>query len=115
MSTPFATWARSRSRDRRRARGFTLLEMLVSLIVGTLIVGGVMGLISSSMQYKFRLKDKSLAQPILETAAQAILADPKRIGDRYLREPKGSPCGFGQYRSIREKRAETASLRVMLD
>ncbi len=66
---------------RRDSRGFTLLEMLISLIIGTLIVGGVMGLISVSMQYRFRMKDKRQIQPILETAAQAILADPGRIAD----------------------------------
>lgn len=63
------------------SRGFTLLEMLVSLIIGTIVAGGVMGLISVSLQHKFRLKDKSQIQPILETAAEAILADPQRIRD----------------------------------
>ncbi len=63
------------------SRGFTLLEMLISLIIGTIIVGAVMGLISVSLQYRFRMKDKRQIQPILETAAQAILADPGRIAD----------------------------------
>jgi len=74
-------------------RGFTLLEMLVSLIIGTIMVGGVMGLISTSMQHKFRIQEKSRIQPILETAAQTILADPKRIaeGSVSFGELAGSP------------------------
>ncbi|MEM5788806.1 MAG: hypothetical protein AAGU11_15960, partial [Syntrophobacteraceae bacterium] len=52
-----------------------------SLMIGTIIVGGVMGLISVSMQHRFRLKDKAQIQPILETAAQTIFDDPKRISD----------------------------------
>lgn len=79
-----------RFRDRR---GFTLLEMLVSLIVGTLIAGGVLGLISMSMQHKFRIREKSQIQPILESAAQMVLADPARVaeGDIRLGELPGSP------------------------
>jgi hypothetical protein len=67
--------------------------MLVSLIVGTLIVGGVMGLISVSMQHKFRLRDKAQIQPILESAAQIILADPARAADGNIKlgELPGSP------------------------
>lgn len=74
-------------------RGFTLLEMLVSLMIGTLIVGGVMGLISVSLQSKFRIRDKSQIQPILESAAQIILADPARVaeGNIQLAELPGSP------------------------
>ncbi|MFZ2445028.1 MAG: prepilin-type N-terminal cleavage/methylation domain-containing protein [Syntrophobacteraceae bacterium] len=121
MSAPLAISARPGLRGKRGRRGFTLLEMLVSLIVGTLIVGGVMGLISSSMQYKFRLKDKAQIRPILETAAQAILADPKKIGEGRI--------AFGELRDspvvgiraipveIREKRAGNPGqlYRVMLD
>lgn len=73
--------------------GFTLLEMLASLIIGTLILGGVMGLISTSMQYKFRIKEKSRVQPVLESAAQIILADPARAGEGAIRFPEldGAP------------------------
>lgn len=80
-------------RGRAGRRGFTLLEMLVSLIIGTIVAGGVMGLISVSLQHKFRLKDKGQIQPILETAAEAILADPQRIKDGSVTfgELAGSP------------------------
>ncbi len=74
-------------------RGFTLIEMLISLAIGVMIVGGVMGVISVSMQYKYRLKEKSRIQPILETAAQAIMADPGRIAEGSIKFGKvsGSP------------------------
>jgi prepilin-type N-terminal cleavage/methylation domain-containing protein len=69
---------------RRSAKGFTLLEVMVSLIVGTIVTGGVMGLISVSLQYKQRLKEKSRIQPVLEAVAQAILADPRQAAEGNL-------------------------------
>ena len=64
--------------------GFTLLEVVVALVIGVVVVGGVMGLISSSLQYSYRLKDKSLVLPILEAAAQEILADPRKAEEGVL-------------------------------
>ncbi len=61
-----------------RRGGFTLLEVLVSLILGSMIVGGLMGLISLSLHYQHRLKIKSQIQPLLESAAEEILADPQK-------------------------------------
>jgi len=61
-----------------RAGGFTLLEVMVSLILGSLIVGGLMGLISLSLHYQHRLQQKSQIQPLLEAAAEEILADPQK-------------------------------------
>jgi prepilin-type N-terminal cleavage/methylation domain-containing protein len=58
--------------------GFTLLEVMVSLVIGALILGGLMGLISVSLQYSQRLKEKSHIQPLLESAAQQILANPEK-------------------------------------
>jgi prepilin-type N-terminal cleavage/methylation domain-containing protein len=76
-----------------RERGFTLLEMLVSLAIGTLIIGAVMGLISESLRYRFNLKEKAGIQPILESAAQVILADPGKALNGFvsLGELEGSP------------------------
>lgn len=81
------------SSTRPGLRGFTLLEMLVSLIIGTIIAGGVMGLISVSMQHKFRIKEKAQIQPIMESAAQILLADPARAteGSVVLNNLNGSP------------------------
>jgi prepilin-type N-terminal cleavage/methylation domain-containing protein len=62
----------------RNRGGFTLLEVMVSLVLGALIVGGLMGLISASLQYSQRLKVKSQIQPLLESAAQEILANPEK-------------------------------------
>ncbi len=67
-----------------RAKGFTLLEVMVALIVGTIVAGGVMGLISVSLQYKQRLKERSRIQPVLEAVAQAILADPRQAAEGNL-------------------------------
>ncbi len=73
--------------------GFTLLEILVSLGISALIIGAVMGLISASLQHKFNLKEKSQLQPILESAAEIILADPVKAmdGSVQLNELSGSP------------------------
>ena len=74
-------------------RGFTLLETMVSLAIGTLIIGAVMGLISESLRYRVNLKEKTNIQPILEAAAQVILADPVKAMDGFVRlgELEGSP------------------------
>jgi len=55
-----------------------LLEVLASLVIGALVVGGLMGLISVSLQYSQRINKKALVQPLLEAAAQEILADPEK-------------------------------------
>ncbi len=57
--------------------GFTLVEIVVCLLLGTLIVGGVMGLFSSSLHQQQRMKEKAEDWPVLEAAAQIILADPE--------------------------------------
>jgi prepilin-type N-terminal cleavage/methylation domain-containing protein len=74
-------------------RGFTLLEMLVSLAIGALIIGAVMGVISESLRYRMNLKEKANVQPILESAAQMVLADPARALEGVVRltEIEGSP------------------------
>jgi prepilin-type N-terminal cleavage/methylation domain-containing protein len=61
--------------------GFTLLEVMVALTIGVLILGGVMGAISSSLQYSHRVKEKSLVQPLLEAVAQEILMEPAKINE----------------------------------
>lgn len=73
--------------------GFTLLEVMIALVIGTLIAGGVMGLISTSLQYRHRLQAKSQVQPVLEAAAQQILADPQEAqqGSLTLRDLPDSP------------------------
>jgi Tfp pilus assembly protein PilV len=70
--------------------GFTLLEVLVSLILATLVIGGVMGLMSVSLRYAQHVKDKTSLQPVLEAAAQEILVQPQRAMDGKL-----SLSGFG--------------------
>lgn len=70
------------------SRGFTLLEVMVSLMISTLIVGGVMGLMSTSLQFMERVKEKSSVQPVLEAAAQEIIAYPEKALDGSLVLPE---------------------------
>ncbi len=114
-------------------RGFTLIEMLISLAIGVVIVGGVMGIISVSMQYKYRLKEKSRIQPILETAAQTIMADPGRIAEGHIAFgnlagspvvgitavpvglPNGVPAANGQlYRVMLDYRGEELEFSILV-
>lgn len=69
---------------RKATAGFTLLEVLVSLILGTLIVGGVMGVISVSLQFIQRVEKKSAVQPVLEAAAQEIIVYPEKAKEGIL-------------------------------
>jgi hypothetical protein len=73
--------------------GFTLVEVVICLLLATLIVGGVMGLISTSLQYSQRVREKAEDRPILEAAAQVILADPKKAesGSLILEGLPGAP------------------------
>jgi len=66
---------------------------VVSLAIGTLIIGSVMGLISESLRYRINLKEKAQVEPILESAAQVILADPVKATHGFVRlgELEGSP------------------------
>jgi len=76
-----------------RRGGFTLLEVVVSLAIGTLIIGSVMGLISESLRYRMNLKEKAQAYTVLDSAAQVILADPVKATQGFVRlgELEGSP------------------------
>lgn len=78
---------------RAGAGGFTLLEVMVSLAVAALLIGSVTGLISEALRYRTSLKEKASAQPILESAAEIILADPEKAthGVVQLTELPGSP------------------------
>jgi prepilin-type N-terminal cleavage/methylation domain-containing protein len=74
-------------------RGFTLLEVMVSLAIGALLIGAVMGLISQALRYRTSLKEKANIQPILESAAEIILADPQKATQGVVRltELEGAP------------------------
>ncbi len=63
--------------NHHREKGFTFLEVMVSLLIGTVVIGGVMGVLSASLKYTNRLQEKTLIQPVLEAVAQEIIADPQ--------------------------------------
>ncbi|PIU31855.1 MAG: hypothetical protein COT06_05880 [Syntrophobacteraceae bacterium CG07_land_8_20_14_0_80_61_8] len=91
--------------NRRRGRagpGFTLMEVLVSLVVGTLIVGGVMGVLGASLHYRQRVLDKSADWPVLEAAAQQVLAEPEAYvgGDIPLPDLPGAPVVRAEWTRI---------------
>jgi prepilin-type N-terminal cleavage/methylation domain-containing protein len=75
------------------SKGFTLLEIMVSLTVGALIMGGVMGAISLSLQYTQRVQKRLLESAVIECAAQQILANPGGFdrGDLVLNDFPGAP------------------------
>jgi prepilin-type N-terminal cleavage/methylation domain-containing protein len=75
------------------SEGFTLLEIVVSLIVGALIMGGAMGAISLSLQYTQRVQKRLLECAVIEAAAQQILANPGGFdrGDLVLNSFPGAP------------------------
>jgi prepilin-type N-terminal cleavage/methylation domain-containing protein len=84
---------RNRSAIRGNAAGFTLLEVMVSLIIGVLIVGGVMGAISMSINHRLRVQQRLFETAVLEAAAQQLLAQPRNFesGSVTLDEFPGSP------------------------
>ena len=75
---------RSDSPFAQTSSGFTLIEVLMSLFLGTLIVGGIMGVISVSLQFMQRVDRKSAVQPVLEAAAQKIILDPEKAKEGNL-------------------------------
>ncbi len=64
--------------------GFTLLEVMVGLTIGLILLGGLMELISVSLHYGQRLRFKSETLPVLEAAAETILAFPEKAGEGLL-------------------------------
>ena len=66
---------------------------MVSLAIGALLIGAVMGLISQALRYRTSLKEKANVQPILESAAEMILADPQKATQGVVRltELEGAP------------------------
>ncbi len=82
-----------RSVIQTNAAGFTLLEVMVSLILGMLIVGGVMGAISMALNHHQRIQKRLFESAVLEAAAQQLLAQPQDItlGSVTLDDFPGSP------------------------
>jgi Tfp pilus assembly protein PilV len=76
-----------------KSAGFTLLEVMVSLILGMLIVGGVMGAISMALNHHQRIQKRLFESAVLEAAAQQLLAQPQDIalGSVTLDDFPGSP------------------------
>lgn len=65
-------------------KGFTLLEVMVALVIGTVMIGGVMGMISATLRHSFKVNEKSRILPVLEAAAQEILAKPEKAAPGFM-------------------------------
>ena len=76
-----------------RRSGFTLIEVVVALLVGTLVMGGVFGLLGSTFNLASRVRAKAERQPVLEAAFLEILADPRKALQGSVAVPgmKGAP------------------------
>ncbi len=76
-----------------KERGFTLVEVLVSLLVAVLLVGSVMALIEVSLRNERRINHLVEAAHVLDSAGQYILENPKFIFNKVitLKEFPGSP------------------------
>lgn len=95
-------WRLNWKKRRRNCSGFTLIEVLVSLVVGTLIVGGVMGVLGASLHYRQRVVAKTTDWPLLEAAAQKVLAAPEAFvgGDIALPDLPGAPVVRAEWTRI---------------
>jgi general secretion pathway protein I len=76
--------------QRRRARGFTLLEVLVALAIVAMSVGALLGTVTSSASNVIYLKDKTLAEwvalnRLTEVRIDTNMPDPgKRTGNSVM-------------------------------
>jgi type II secretory pathway pseudopilin PulG len=77
----------------RGTAGFTLLEVMVSLVLGMLIVGGVMGGISMSIRYSQQVQKRLHESAVIEAAAEHLLTRPQdfELGAIILDDFPGSP------------------------
>jgi len=71
---------------RSKSAGFTLLEVMVSLILGMVIVGGVMGAISMALNHHQRIQKRLFESAVLEAAAQQLLAQPQDMRSPEFKE-----------------------------
>jgi hypothetical protein len=62
-------------------------------VIAVVVLGGVMGGISAALQYGTRIKQRNAIQPVLEAAAQEILAFPEKLqqGSLVLEALEGAP------------------------
>lgn len=78
--------------ERSGISGFSLLEVLVAMLVASIVIGGVMGSLSSSMALKRRGSEKMERWSRMETALMDMLANPQRVmavGERHWAEETG--------------------------
>jgi type II secretory pathway pseudopilin PulG len=77
----------------RDSAGFTLLEVMVSLILGMMIVGGVMGGISMSLRYSQQVQKRLYESAVIQAAAEHLLTRPQdlELGSVILEDFPGSP------------------------
>jgi len=67
-------------------RGLTLIEMMVSMTLGLIVVGGVLGIFAANSETRRQMDDLSRIQENARVAIQLI--------SRSMREAGGNPCGI---------------------
>lgn len=79
--------------EKSNSSGFTLIEVLVSLLIATVVIGSTMALVGVSIKNINHVKRLRNALPVLDTAAQEIIRNPARAltSPLVLREFPNSP------------------------
>lgn len=70
----------TRSADRRRQRGFTLIELMVSMLLGLIIIGGATGVILANRQSYRTNEALSQVQESARTAFELLSRDVREAG-----------------------------------
>ncbi len=83
--------------------GFSLLEALVSLIIASLVVGGVSAVYSAHADSKKRLQIKEQEFAVLESAMQGLISGtiPLKQGNLNVEALRGAPMVSVAYTTVR--------------
>ncbi len=83
----------SRSKQRRRSAGFTLVELLVALTVLAFLGSGTAAVVINTLGQEQRLKAEAEAQQQLVMALSLIQSDLEQLGAGHIRDSFGDDLG----------------------